>query len=152
MVDEMGHFDERYNPGYDVIRVEAARKDGEVLLEPFFWALFSAGGFLTAFLLPVTILAVSFFVPLGIWSENRTSFEWLSGALSMSNFWNGLAIRAFFFVLIGGSFFHGAHRFKYVLMEAGAREHETALGIVLYGLAILGTLAALYYCLKGWLL
>jgi fumarate reductase subunit D len=151
MAEEMGHFDERYNPGYDVIRVEASRKDPEVILEPLFWAVFSAGGFLTAFLLPVTILAISFFVPLGLWPATRLSYGWLSSSLSMSNFWNGLAVRGFFFVLIGGSLFHGAHRFKYVLMEAGARQHETALGIVLYGLAIVGTLTALYYCLLGWL-
>ena len=151
MAEDAGDFDARYNPGHDALRVEAGQEEGEVILEPLFWAIFSAGGFLTAFLLPVTILALSFFVPFGVWPGSRTSYDWLAGVLSMSNVWSGLAVRAFFFVLIGGAFFHGAHRFKYILMEMGARRHETALGIIFYGLAVIGTLTALYFVLKGWL-
>ena len=64
-------FDARYNPGHEIIRVQAAKDEGRVVLEPFLWGLFSLGGFLTAFLLPVTILAVSFFVPLGLWPADR---------------------------------------------------------------------------------
>jgi fumarate reductase subunit D len=61
-------------------------------------------------------------------------------------------VRLFFLLVIVGAFFHGAHRFKYMLHEAGARNHETGLGVVLYGLAILGSLGALYYAVKGWLI
>ncbi|MEK6986713.1 MAG: hypothetical protein AABX97_01300 [Candidatus Thermoplasmatota archaeon] len=146
-------FDARYNPGHEVIRVQAARKEREVVLEPLFWGLFSLGGFLTAFLLPITILAVSFFVPLGFWPADRIGYDWLTNAMNpaAANL-QGLLVRAFFLLVIAGGLFHGAHRFKYMLMEAGARKHESGLGVILYGLAILGSLGALYYAVKGWIL
>ena len=146
-------FDARYNPGHEVIRVQAARKEREVVLEPLFWGLFSLGGFLTAFLLPITILALSFFVPLGFWPADRIGYEWLTSAMNPAapNL-QGLLVRVFFLLVIAGGLFHGAHRFKYMLMEAGARKHESGLGVILYGLAILGSLGALYYAVKGWIL
>ncbi len=151
--EPVSKFDPGYNPGHDAIRVGAAREEHEVVLEPLFWGLFSLGGFVTAFLLPITILALSFFVPFGYWPADRLSYDWLSAAMNpaAANF-QGLLVRLFFLLVIAGGLFHGAHRFKYMLIEAGAREYETGLGAVLYGLAILGSLGALYYAVKGWIL
>ncbi len=154
MVEEpASEFDSHYNPGHDLIRMEAAQAEHEVVLEPLFWGLFSLGGFLTAFLLPITILAISFFVPLGLWPADRIGYDWLTTAMNpaAANF-QGLLVRLFFLLVIAGGLFHGTHRLKYMLIEAGAREHETALGTILYGLAILGSLGALYYAVKGWIL
>ncbi|HEY7587785.1 MAG TPA: hypothetical protein VIB49_03435 [Thermoplasmata archaeon] len=145
-------FDPRYNPGQEAIRAEAARGEREVFFEPLFWGLFSLGGFLTAFLLPVTILAVSFLGPLGLWPSGQVNYGSLKGMMDMSNLLQGLLVRGFFFLLIVGSFFHGAHRLKYMLVEAGARKAEDGLGVILYGLAGLGSLVALYYVLVGWLI
>ncbi len=151
--DEGSGFDARYNPGHENIRVEAAQGEHEVVLEPFFWGLFSLGGFLTAFLLPITIVALSFFVPLGLWPADRIGYEWLSAAMdpAAANL-QGLLVRLFFLLLIAGGLFHGAHRFKFMLLEAGAAKYDSLLGAILYGLAILGSLGALYYAVKGWIL
>lgn len=146
-----GSFDPRYNPGHEEIRVPAAEKEPEVAMEPLLWGLFSLGGFLTAFLLPVTIVAISFLVPLGFWPAGRTGYDWLASALDPSSFL-GIVVRLFFLLLIAGSFFHAAHRFTYVLVEAGLQKHHAAIGFVFHALAVLGSLAALYYVLKGWLL
>ncbi len=146
-------FDAHYNAGREAIRAGATQEKHEVVLEPLFWGLFSLGGFLTAFLLPSTILALSFFVPLGLWPANRIGYDWLTSAINpaAANF-QGLLVRLFFLLVIAGALFHGAHRFKYMLLEAGAREYETGLGVILYGLAMLGSLGALYYAVKGWIL
>ncbi len=146
-------FDARYNPGHEAIRVEAAREESEVVLEPLLWGLFSLGGFLTAFLLPVTILAISFLVPLGVWAPDRIAYAWLQGAMNpaAANL-QGLLVRAFFFLVIAGSFLHGAHRFTYMVAEATDHRGEKAVSALCHGLAVVGSLIALYYVLLGWLL
>lgn len=146
-------FDPRYNPGHEGIRVEAAQEEHEVVVEPLLWGLFSLGGFLTAFLLPATILAISFFVPFGFWPSSRIGYLWLQGALNpaAANF-QGLIVRLFFLLVIAGSFFHGAHRFTYMIGEATGHRGEKGLSAVFHGLAALGSLIALYFVLVGWLL
>ncbi len=146
-------FDPSYNPGHKVIRVEAAQKEGGVVLEPFLWGLFSVGGFLTAFLLPVTIVALSFLVPFGVWPADRIGYAWLQGAMNpaAANF-QGLLVRLFFLLVIAGSFFHGAHRFTYMVAEVTDHRGEKALSFVFHGLAVVGSLIALYTVLLGWLL
>lgn len=153
MAEEAGsEFDARYNPGHEIIRVEASQEEPEVALEPMLWGLFSLGGFLTAFLLPVTILAVSFLVPLGFWSPGRIDYVWMQGAINpaSANF-QGLLGRAFFFLVIAGAFLHGAHRFTYMVAEATGHRGEKAVSAICHGLAVVGSLIALYYVLLGWL-
>lgn len=151
--ESSGEFNPRYNPGHEAIRVEAAQQEGEVVLEPLLWGLFSLGGFLTAFLLPVTIVAISFFVPLGYWSSSRIGYTWLASAIdpAAANF-QGLLVRAFFFLVIAGSFLHGAHRFTYMVGEATGHRGEKVVSVVCHGLAVVGSLVALYYVLLGWIL
>ncbi len=133
--------------------MEAAQQEGRVTLEPFFWGLFSLGGFLTAFLLPVTVLALAFFVPIGLWPASRIDYVWLHAAMNPAapNFM-GLIVRLFFLLLIAGSFFHGAHRFSYTLSELTHHRGEKGISALLHGLAVLGSLVALYTVLVGWLL
>lgn len=145
-------FNARYNPGQEAIRVAAAQKEPEVGLEPMLWGLFSLGGFLTAFLLPATIVLLSFAVPLGLSSPSSINYAWLRNGLDMSNPYQGLLFRGFFFLLIAGSFLHGAHRLTYMLIEAGARKYEKGISVLLHGLAVLGSLVALYYAVAGWIL
>ena len=112
------------------------------------WSLFSLGGFITAFLFPVTIFVLFFAAPLGLLHTDPGSFV----AFQMQ--WRMPLMRLFFFVLIGGSLFHGTHRLKFVLVDAGMRSRgaQAFLDIVLNAVAILGTLGGLYYTLKGWLI
>ncbi len=154
MADETARrFDARYNPGQEAIRVEAATAESEVVLEPLLWGLFSLGGFLTAFLLPVTIVAISFLVPLGFWNSSRIDYAWFQSATNAAapNF-QGLLVRLFLLLVIAGSFFHGAHRFTYMVGEATAHRGEKGLSLILHGLAVIGSLIALYYVLLGWIL
>src|SRR2546430_12053917 len=67
--------------------------------------------------------------------------------------WKEPLVRLFFFVLIGGSLFHGTHRLKFMLMDAGFKgpAAEALLDLILNGVAIFGSLGALYYALRGWL-
>ena len=67
--------------------------------------------------------------------------------------WQEPLVRLFFFALIGGSLFHGTHRLKFMLVDAGLRGPgiEAALDIILNAIAIVGTLGALYYAVRGWL-
>lgn len=154
MADDAAHeADLRYNPGHEIIRVAAAQQEGRVTLEPFFWGLFSLGGFLTAFLLPVTMLALAFLVPLGLWPASRIDFVWLQSAMNPAapNF-QGLLVRLFFLLVIAGCFFHGAHRFSYTVAELTHHRGEKGISALFHGLAVLGSLIALYTVLVGWLL
>lgn len=137
-----------WNPGREAVHADEDAGEPEVLLEPLFWGIFSLGGFITAFLFPVTLFVLFFAAPLGLMHSDPGSFA----AFSMQ--WHMPLVRLFFFVLIGGSLFHGTHRLKFMLVDAGMRgsASQAFLDIVLNGIAILGTLGALYYMLKGWLI
>ena len=103
--------------------------------EPFWWALFSSGGTLSAFLMPVLIFLLGIAIPLG-WIES-TGYEKLS--VLVHNF----SIRIFIFLLISLSFFHWAHRFRFTLYDGLQLKHLNSLIAVLcYGGAITGTLMA----------
>ena len=119
----------------------------EVLLEPVFWSLFSVGGFITAFLLPVTLFLIFFAAPFHLWSGDPAAYA------TFLAHWKEPLVRLFFFVLIGGSLFHGTHRLKFMLMDAGFKgpAAEALLDLILNGVAIFGSLGALYYALRGWL-
>jgi fumarate reductase subunit D len=111
------------------------------------WALFSAGGFLTAFLFPITLFLLFFAAPFGLWPTDPAGYQ------AFAVHWQEPLVRLFFFVLIGGSLFHGTHRLKFMLVDAGLRGPgvQAFLDIILNAVAILGSLGALYYALRGWL-
>ena len=119
----------------------------EVLLEPVIWSLFSVGGFITAFLLPVTLFLLFFAAPFHLWPGDPAAYA------TFLAHWKEPLVRLFFFVLIGGSLFHGTHRLKFMLMDAGFKgpAAEALLDLILNGVAIFGSLGALYYALRGWL-
>ncbi len=137
-----------WNPGREAVHADAGEAEPEVLLEPLFWGLFSLGGFITAFLFPITLFLLFFAAPFGLWPTDPAAY----GTLSV--LWQAPLDRLFFFVLIGGSLFHGTHRLKYILIDAGVRSPGAigVIDVVLNAIAILGTLAALYYAVRGWLL
>ncbi len=104
---------------------------------PAMWGLFSLGGFVVAFLLPVLLVLNGLAYPLGLWQSDRVSYRGFSAVA-------GTPLgRLFFLVIIAGSLFHALHRLKYVLVDFGIR-NKAALDGGLYGLAILGTATAVY--------
>lgn len=137
----MGDAERAWTPGRDAVRAEAPELErrSEARLEPMLWGLFSLGGFLTAFFLPVTMVLLFFAVPLGLWPPDRIGYDAMSARLSE------LLVQFFFLLLIAGSLFHGMHRLRHILLDAGLRSADGALSVVLYGIAVIGSLVALYY-------
>ncbi len=136
-----------WNPGRDAVHADEGEGEPEVLAEPLFWGLFSLGGFITAFLFPVTLFLLFFAAPFGLWPTDPGSYH------AFVAIWQAPLARLFFFILIGGALFHGTHRLKYMLVDAGMKGPgaEAFLDVILNAVAILGTVGALYYALHGWL-
>ena len=99
--------------------------------EPFWWALFAAGGMVAAMLMPAAMLAVCILVPLGIaeapaWEDIHALFGlWF--------------VRLFLIVFVSLPLFHWAHRFRAAFNDLGFRAVPGPVAVTLYGSAIAGT-------------
>ena len=102
--------------------------------EPIMWSLFSAGGMVTAFFVPVTIVLTSIVVPAG-WIEVENFRQLIAHLLT----------RLFLFVLISLALFHWAHRFRYALVDLGLRNSAGLLAITCYATAVVGTIMAGFF-------
>jgi len=102
--------------------------------EPIWWSLFSAGGVVAAFFLPVTILITGIVVPAG-WLKAEELRELVGHPLT----------RLYLFVLISLPMFHWAHRFRYVAVDLGFKRISRFLPMACYGTALVVTLLALFY-------
>ncbi len=106
-------------------------------LTPLLWLLFSAGGTVAAFFLPIHLLLTGLAFPLG-WLETPR-YEALQRLLAHP------VTRLYLFVLISLPLFHWAHRFRYTLYDGLQLKHLTVLIAVLcYGTALVGTAMAAY--------
>jgi fumarate reductase subunit D len=105
--------------------------------EPIWWSLFGAGGMVSAFLLPVTVLLIGLSVAAG-WLPESAFLNLLRHPLT----------RLYFFVLISLSLFHAAHRTRFTLIDIGLKSAATALAVLLYGGAILGTVLAVVFLVR----
>ena len=101
--------------------------------EPVWWSLFSAGGVVAAFLMPVTILLTAILIPAGWMSAEQLS-ELLEHPLS----------RLYLFVLISLPMFHWAHRFRFVMVDLGFKSVAGVLPIICYATAILVSVVAVF--------
>lgn len=105
--------------------------------EPIWWSLFSAGGVVAAFFIPMTLLVTGIAVPAG-W----ISAEGLRGLVQHP------LTRIYLFVLIAFPLFHWAHRFRYAAVDLGLRTYGGVLAVVCYGAAIAGTLLAVVFLVR----
>ena len=94
--------------------------------EPFFWAIFSAGGMIVAFLMPVLIVITGFVVPAGV-----VEFE------QLDNLFGNWLVRLIIFGVAFFTFMHAAHRIRHTLKDLGLRSIATPLAVLCY----LGALA-----------
>ena len=105
--------------------------------EPFLWALFSAGGVVAAFLIPVLLVLYGLAFPLG-WLEApgyQRTLELVRHPLT----------RIVLFVLCSLPLFHWAHRFRFTLYDGLQIKHLNELiNFFCYGGAIAGTVLAGY--------
>jgi fumarate reductase subunit D len=107
--------------------------------EPFWWILFSVGGVVAAFLVPVHLVIFGLAVPLGWVSLDQVKLrELLSHPL----------VRLYLFVLIALPLYHWAHRFRFLLEDLGLHGLRMPLAVLCYGSAIVGTVATLWVLLR----
>ena len=105
--------------------------------EPFWWALFGAGGVLSALFLPVLLFLTGLAFPLG-WIP-APSHDQLHSLLSP---W---ITRLLLFAVITFSMFHWAHRFRFTLEDGlQLKRYDSAISVVCYGAAILVAVFAGY--------
>lgn len=105
--------------------------------EAFLWLLFSAGGTVAAFLLPMHLLLFGLAFPLG-WIE-PPAYENLLSLVGWP------LVKVYLFVLCSLSLFHWAHRFRYTLYDGLQIKHlNEAIFAFCYGGALAGTAWAAY--------
>jgi len=99
------------------------------------WGLFSAGGVVAAFLIPIHIVLLGLAIPLG----------WLPGSAEIFQSW---IVRLYLFVLISLPLYHWAHRFSFTMSDLGLRPIRKPLAILCYGSAIAGTVVTAWVLLR----
>jgi fumarate reductase subunit D len=113
-------------------------------LHAILWGIFSLGGMIAAFLLPVLIYLTAIAYPLNLWPFNGTK--------DPSFLITGHRLGALFiFVTIAGSLYHGIFRFQSVLTEVGLLRFRRALEAVGYFIIFVGIIFLAYY-LATWYL
>ena len=99
--------------------------------EPFFWAMFSAGGVIIALLLPVLIVITGFVVP-----AEGIEFD------QLERLFNNVMVRLIILGVAFFSFVHAAHRLRHTLKDLGLRSVATPLAVLCYAAALAGTVWA----------
>src|SRR5712664_80620 len=105
--------------------------------EPFLWLLFSAGGVVSALLMPIHLLLFGLAFPLG-WLDAPNHAKLLA-ILRLP------VTRLYLLVFCSLPLFHWAHRFRFTLYDGLQIKHLNELiNIFSYGGAVLGTGLAAY--------
>ena len=113
-------------------------------LHALLWGIFSLGGMIAAFLLPVLIYLTAIAYPFSLWPFNETR--------DPSFLITGHRLGALFiFVTVAGSLFHGIFRFQSALTEVGLIKYRRALEAVGYFIIFAGIIVLGYY-LATWYL
>lgn len=106
-------------------------------IEPLLWSLFSAGGVVAAFLIPVHLFLFGLAIPLG-WLE-PASYD---HTIALVRHPLG---RVYLFVMCTLPLFHWAHRFRYTLYDGLQIKHlNEVINFLCYGGAVVGTILAGY--------
>jgi fumarate reductase subunit D len=100
---------------------------------PLWWSLFSAGGMISAMILPILVIVTGILIPLGVVGGDSLLHSRVHGFVA-----HPLA-RIALFAIIALPLFHWAHRFLYTLVELGLRSLRGPLAIACYSAAILGS-------------
>lgn len=107
--------------------------------EPLIWLLFTAGGGVAAFLLPVHIFILGIAWPAGWLSDEALSYERI---LDLAQ--NPL-VRIYLFVLVVLPLFHAAHRIRFGLRhELKIERGKRTLAALCYGTAVVGAVLTVW--------
>jgi fumarate reductase subunit D len=105
--------------------------------EPLLWMLFSAGGVVSAMLMPVLIVLFGVAIPLGLMAP--PDYERMVAVVANP------VTRIVLLGLCVLSLFHWAHRFRHTLYDGLQIKHlNEFVAFVCYGGAIVGSAAAAY--------
>ena len=108
-------------------------------MEPFWWSLFSVGGVVAAFLVPVHLFLHGLAIPLG----------WVSVSHArMLALVSQPLVKFYVFVLIALPLYHCFHRLRFVLEDLGIHGFRAPIAVLCYGSAIVGTVATLWVLLR----
>jgi fumarate reductase subunit D len=99
--------------------------------EPFFWALFSAGGMITAIVTPVLIVIVGFLVP-----SHHVEFH------RLEQIFRNPVSRLVVFAIAALTFVHAAHRLRHSLLEMGLKPLARPIAAICYSAALAGAVWA----------
>jgi fumarate reductase subunit D len=108
----------------------------------FWWFMFANGGGLAALVLPVHILVQGILGPLGIVRVVDQRYDsWIS-------ILGNPIVKLYLLVLIALSFFHFAHRLRYLLVDFGVHAAKTLPAqVIFYGAAVLVTVVTIWVLL-----
>src|SRR5258708_40341389 len=110
-------------------------KPSQLRLEPLLWTLFSAGGIVAAFLIPVHLFLQGIAFPLG-WAKSP---DYATTAALVAH----RLVRLYLFVLCSVPLFPFAHRILYTLYDGlQIKQLNEVIAACCYGSAVLGTLVA----------
>ena len=104
-------------------------------IEPLWWGLFSAGGVVAAFLVPIHIVLLGLAVPMG----------WISDAPDIFGHW---FVKVYLFVFIAMPLYHWAHRFYFTLSDIGLKSFRKPISFLTYGGAMMGTVITAWILLR----
>ncbi len=119
-------------------------------LHAILWGIFSLGGMIAAFMLPVMIYMTAIAYPFGLWPFSTPAGCLACPVRDPSFLVTGHLLGALFvFVTIAGSLYHGIFRFQSALTEVGLLKYRRALEAVGYLIIFLGIIV-LGYILISW--
>ena len=127
--------------GVEILREETHKV---ARLHALLWGVFSLGGMIAAFLLPLLIYLTAIAYPYSLWpfdSGKDPSFLVAGHKLGA----------LFIFVTVAGSLFHGMFRFQTTLTEVGLLKYKRGLEAVGYFVIFAGIIVLAYY-LAAWFL
>jgi fumarate reductase subunit D len=108
-------------------------------IEPFWWSLFSVGGVVAAFLVPVHLFLHGLAIPLG----------WVSVTHArLLAFVGQPVIKVYLFVLIALPLYHCFHRLRFVLEDLGIHGLRGPIAALCYTSAVAGTVATLWVLIR----
>src|SRR5436309_9352910 len=118
-------------------------------LHAILWGIFSLGGMIAAFLLPVMIYMTAIAYPFGLWpfnTDNPACPSCLTLVRDPSLLVTGHLLGALFvFVTIAGSLFHGIFRFQSARTEVGHLKYRRALEADAYCITFVGIIVQANY-------
>lgn len=115
----------------------AGRRPRSPLLEPLSWGLFSAGGFVAAFLLPAHVAVLGIAHAAGWLPPDALSYGRIHGLAR-----NPL-VKLYLLGLVALPLFHWAHRFRFVLHhQLGIHGWRRLIAAACYGTALAGSALA----------